>query len=315
MKLATSTGDLCLEYLGRDDEAIEAIAATSFKHFNIELSEGRCAWHYGESEWNAYISRLQAALKKSGADGVQAHSFAFKLESEGCDYETIVEGARRDIRACDRLGIPDCVVHPMYRSDMNAREMYRFNRQFYLDILSGVKGTDVHVLIENSADSEQHSNLFATGRDMRDFLEYMDHPMMGACWDTSHGNLNHPPRNDQYANLTALGSKLRALHVADNFGVGHGHHHTFPLAGVINFDSILCALVDIGYQGVFNFEASYTLRQPKMAPMWRNEWKPPEGRTPETRLMSPSPALKLKAIELLYEIGKYMLDQYGLLGE
>lgn len=310
MKLSTSTGDLLRE-VGATDKAIEAIA-TVFRHINVELGEdGDIAYDFG-SAWDAYVADIGAALRKTGAEAVLAHSVTYKFSN--ASYEEIVECARRDVRACEKLGIPDCVVHPISTSDMSAKEMYRFNKQFYLDIFSGVKGTPVHVLTENGGDSEQRSNMLSSGQDLRDFVEYVDHPLLGVCWDVSHCNLNHPPRNDQYVNITALGKHLRALHVADNYGVGHYHHHTFPLAGVINFDSVLCALLDIGYKGAFNFEASYTIRQPQMMPVGRNEWKPPEGRKLETRI-KPSKAVKLKAVELLYEIGKFMLEAYDVFEE
>ena len=40
---------------------------------------------------------------------------------------------------------------------------------------------------------------------------------------------------------------------------GNIHHHSWPFAGIINFDEVMIALKEVGYRGYFNFEASYTL--------------------------------------------------------
>ena len=307
MKLSTSTEHLCHE-LKKTDECIRWSNQVGFRHFNICFGDEQRDLAPG-AEWDEYIDRIGRALHETGTDGVLAHSVVETLQNS--TYDAILEHTWMDIRACDKLGVPDIVVHPLYKSDMGMREMYRFNKRFYRDVYAGVPGTNVHVLIENAADSEARSCVFASGQDLREFLEYMDEPRMGACWDTSHGNLNRPPRNNQYDNIVALGDKLRALHIADNYGVSMYHHHTFPLAGVINFDSVMCGLVDVGYKGAFNFEASYTIRHAKMMPVHRNEWHP-DHRAYEPKLDEPSPELKLKAEELLYQIGRFMLEQYGL---
>lgn len=307
MKLSTSTEHLYHE-LRRTDECIRWSNRVGFRHFNICFGDEQLTIS-NETEWNDYIVRIGRAMNETGTDGVLAHTMVETLQDS--TYETILEHTWMALRACEKLGVPDCVVHPLYRSDFGMREMYRFNKQFYRDVLAGVPETIVHVLIENSGDSEQHSCVFASGNDMREFLEYTNEPRLGACWDTSHGNLNRSPRNNQYDNIVALGDKLRALHIADNYGVGMYHHHTFPLAGVINFDSVMCGLADVGYQGAFNFEASYTIRHAKMMPIRRNEWQNKE-REYVPKLNEPSAELKLKAEELLYHIGRFFLEQYGL---
>ena len=310
MRLSTSTGDLLRE-TGSTEKAIEWLSRSSFRHINVELGEDGEIMHDYGADWNAYISRIKAALKNSGVDGVLAHSVSYRLWDG--TYEALVECAKRDVRACHELGIPDCVVHP-FNKDMPVQELYRLNQRFYRDIIDGTEGCNVYVLTENGGDSEASVSFMTTGADIREFVDSVNRERLGVCWDVSHGNLNRPPKNDQYKNVTALSDKLRALHVSDNFGVGHFHHHNFPLAGVINFDSLICALTDIGYKGVFNFEASYTIRQPQMMPVRRNEWTPPEGRKLEDRLR-PTADLKLKAVELLYDIGKFMLDAYGIFEE
>ena len=47
-----------------------------------------------------------------------------------------------------------------------------------------------------------------------------------------------------------IGDKLKGLHISDNFG--DSHHHSWPFAGIINFDSVMQGLVDVNYDGIIN---------------------------------------------------------------
>ena len=70
-------------------------------------------------------------------------------------------------------------------------------------------------------------------------------------------------------------------------------------------------LIDVKYDGVFNFEASYTLLHHKNIPYHRAAWEH-DGKT-VTKLLDPPIKLKQKAVDLLYDVGEYLLSEYGLL--
>ena len=53
----------------------------------------------------------------------------------------------------------------------------------------------VNVLHENSTSANMPWYYPKTGADMREFCDYVDHPLFGACWDTAHGNLNRKARD------------------------------------------------------------------------------------------------------------------------
>ena len=108
-----------------------------------------------------------------------------------------------------------------------------------------------------------------------------------------------------------IGDKLKGLHISDNFG--DSHHHSWPFAGRINFDSIMQGLMDVNYDGFFTFEASYTLIHHNNPPYGRTAWSN-NGET-VTKLLDPPIYLKKQAVDLLYEIGKYILETYGCFEE
>lgn len=67
-------------------------------------------------------------------------------------------------------------------------------------------------------------------------------------------------------------------------------------------------LIDVNYDGYFTFEASYTLLHQNNIPYHRKPWEH-NGKI-ITTLQSPSLELKKKAVDLLYETGKYILETY-----
>ena len=166
-------------------------------------------------------------------------------------------------------------------------------------------------MIENMHDVPFYT--FSTGAEMREFLDEVDHPLLGACFDTAHCNLNERARGiGQYKNIVDIGEKLFGLHISDNLG-GTNHQHSWPFAGIINFDEVIQGLIDVDFKGYFNFEASYTLLHSSNPPKYRRPWV--RGEETVRRLQNPSVELKFKAVDLLYDIGRYMLDAYGIFEE
>ena len=77
-------------------------------------------------------------------------------------------------------------------------------------------------------------------------------------------------------------------------------------------------LMDVSYDGCFTLEASYTLLHEMNLPLggWpykRNSFE--HNGEKVTKLMNPSLELKKKAVDLLYDVGKYILDSYDCFEE
>lgn len=312
MKLSTSTGD----FSGFEDavaERVKHFKGTKFQYINLEqtgahtssiLCEDGDAWKRLADDWGE-----AAAL--AGVTYVVSHAPVLDAYEELTDehYAVTLRAIRRSIEICHMLGIPRTVVHASSNAGFDAREFYRRNKIYYRDLFDLMEKYDVTVMVENM--HERPCYEFSIGKEMRQFLDEVDHPLLGACWDTAHANRNQQAKAEgQYQNIVALGDRLKGLHISDNFG-NVGHHHTWPFAGAINFDQVMQGLLDVKYDGYFNFEASYTLlhhTNKPYSPYNRREWEH-NGET-VTRLLDPSVELKQKAVDLLYDIGKYMLEAY-----
>ena len=309
MRLATSTGDFSF-YVKNITEKIENFEGRKFKYINLEQTGNIPEFFQDGDGWMRLADEWGNAAAKAGAEFVVSHAPCLDgIEHDEETYKNNLRAIRRSIGVCQLLGIKRIVVHACTENGISKKEFYEYNERFYKDLLDLSERYSINILTENV---DKASFYFSTGEVMREFLDYMDHPMLNACWDTAHGNIDLVARSrGQYNNIVALGDRLKGLHISDNFG--DSHHHSWPFAGVINFDSIMQGLLDVDYDGYFTFEASYTLLHQSNPPFGRKPWEH-NGQT-VTKLQSPPIYLKKQAVDLLYEVGKYILDSYGCFEE
>jgi len=314
VKLCTSTGDYS-GYVSTITEKIRHFKGSPFRYINLEqtgtnpafLSDDENLWQHMAEEWGE-------AGVYAGVEFVVSHSPIInpfdKLNED--TYQHAIRAARRSIEICHRLNIPRIVVHASQNPAFTAAEFARQNKRFYSDLFDLMERYSITVMTENVDDGAIYTPL-STGQEMREFIEYVDHPLFAGCWDTAHANINKKAKADGfYKCLTDIGDKLKGLHISDNLGDG-AHHHSWPFAGIINFDAVMQGLLDAGYDGYFTFEASYTLLHHTNMPYNRKPWVH-EGET-VTKLLDPPVWLKKKAVELLYETGKYILETYNCFEE
>ena len=312
MKLSTSTGDFSGYARGGVAEKVKCFKGTKFKYINLEQSASD--EYFEDSDgYRSLIEKFAEAAEYAGIEYVTAHAPCVNAFEELTDehYQLNVRALRRSIEIAGALGIETLVVHASTNPAFDYPEFVRQNKRFYGDLMADAEKYGVTLLTENMHDMPYIS--FSTGEEMREFLDEFNHPLLGACYDTAHTNLNERARAiGQYNNIVALGSHLKGLHISDNLG-GTNHHHSWPFAGIINFDEVIQGLIDVRFKGYFNFEASYTLLHSTNPPKYRRPWV--RGEETVRRLQNPSYELKFKAVDLLYDIGKYMLDAYGIFEE
>ena len=158
----------------------------------------------------------------------------------------------------------------------------------------------VDVLVENSSDLWNPGYHINTGKDIVEFVKKASIPRLHVCWDTGHANCQGA---DQYKEITTIGKELRAFHMQDNYG--NGDSHVMPMVGTINWDGVMRAIKDVGYDGDFTFEGGNTLRRSNCWPNFRRNVK-------ESDLLKDPPlSLQQKQVSVMYEVGKWMLESYG----
>lgn len=316
MKLATSTGDFSW-YVNTVAEKVRAFKDSKFKYINLEQT-GNIPEFFSDNDadWQRLANDFGEAAAYAGIEYVVSHAPCLHnpvinaLNDPNDElYRANVRAIRRSIEICHILGIDRTVIHACANDSLTLEEFYKYNKMFYREFFDLMEKYNITVMTENWDNNATH---FSTGKEIRDLLDYINHPLLCACWDTAHGNIDRTARSiGQYRNIVEIGDKLKGMHISDNFG--DCHHHSWPFAGNIKFDSVLQGLLDVNYDGYFTFEASYTLLHHNNPPHGRGAWQY-NGKT-ATKLLDPSIELKKKAVDLLYETGKYILETYGCYDE
>lgn len=301
MKLATTTGDFSA-YTTSQSEAIRYIREADFRYADYNFGMDVTAQTgIALPDWKEQIESVRRTAEEIGITFVQSHAPMGRPIVKDEQYPRFMEINRRCIEACAMLGIPGIVVHSGYAPGLSVEETFARNKAFYSELLPVAERFGVEILTENFNRMYKPDVYWVDcAKDLRALIDYIDHPLLHACWDAGHGNLQGMPQDKE---LRLLGSHVHALHIQDN--LGDKDTHIAPFFGTLNLDSLMHGLSDIGYKGYFTFEASNMLLPAKLRrPYDRGK-----------RLMCAPLKLRVKAEALLYEIGRTVLEEYGCLEE
>ena len=306
MKIATTTEDF-VDYFGKQEDRVKALYDAGFRYIDLSLyNVGDMNYFMGE-DWQEKADRLLDFAYSLGMKFVQSHAPGKYGNPAVFDdnYDTVVKTTIRAIEVCERLGIENTVVHTgrfvEAQYDLEGKKLcFERNAKFIRDLIDTMEKTNVNVLVENGYLIEDNAFTLVTGAEMKEFIEYVNHPLLHACWDTGHANIAGV---DQYKQIIDLGDDLRALHINDNSS--RGDEHTLPYTASVNMDSIMCGLIDSGYKGYFTFESGYTLRNHYIRRTFDKD----------TRLFKTPLCLQQDVEKLFYKTGKYILDAYDCFEE
>ena len=302
MKISTTTGDFSL-FLDRDEDRIRELHRAGFRYIDLSMYTLSPDSPLMRDNWKCEVEKLKCLADDLGMRFVQAHSQGGRpLSDDRAHVDFLVSATLRSFEVCAELGIPNTVVHAGMASGAGKEETFDRCRQFYQRLLPLAEDLGVNVLAENSPSYEGYY-VFTTGKALREFIEYVGHPCLHACWDTGHANCEGP----QYEEIMSLGKELYAIHYNDNNG--KGDFHVIPYLGTLNHDEVIHALLDVGYQGYFNLECDARL-------IANDYWNGPRRPfAPDQRLAEPQLFMRRKLEEMMYDTAKYMLETYGIFEE
>jgi len=307
MKIATN---LTLPFLGADlkgDEIISYIKILTKTRFRYaDLGIGSACFEGSAmtgSKWRQWADKILETARNEGIVFVQAHS-SDSVYEKGQQREYADEMIKRQIEVCGILGIPHIVVHNLYKFGITRRQQRAANKEFYGSLLETAEKNDVGILLENGCyqiSKNIHSNMSAEQL-LEMIADLGDHPLVNVCWDVGHAHFQGIV--NQYDEINELGSRLKALHIHDNFGGDDSH--MAPFSGSCGYDAIIKGLLDIGYGGYFTLE-SFSSIMPSYY-IKRKGHEKIEGQN--EKLVDLPLEITMQGVNLLYEIAKYMLVQY-----
>ena len=307
MKIATTTGDFSF-YCKNDEERIRELHRAGFRYIDLSMYSFSPTSPYMQDDWREAVLHLKAVADELGMTFVQAHSQGGNPLSEDPEHvDFLIRATHRSIEICQMLGIPNTVVHNGFAKGLSKEEWFEKNREFYRQLLPTMERCGVNVLCENSTKSNMGDRYFInTGKDMREFIEFVDHPQIHGCWDTGHANCE----GSQYDEIMAIGDELYAIHYNDNHGAKDDH--VAPFLGRLNHDEVMCALIDVNFKGCFTLECDSSLIR-------YNQWTGKRRRSPlegrESKLSEPQLFMQRHIEAMMYDTAKWILESYQLFEE
>lgn len=303
MKIANTTADFT-PYCATDEERVRELHRAGFRYIDLNMYSFKPDCVYMQDNWRDAVLRLKEVADELGVKFVQAHSqWGNPLWEEGERLDFLLKATIRSIEICEVLGIKNTVSHSGHAADIGKEEFFVRNKAFCEKLFPTMERCGVNVLCENSCAVNMAPRYFLNnGRDMREFVDFVDHPLYHACWDTGHGNCE----GSQYDEIMAIGDELYAIHYNDNRG--KGDDHVSPFMGTLNHDEIINALIDVGFKGYFTLESGDAF----LLPGKRRKFERP-GK--EQKLSRPQLFMQRHVETMMYETAKWMLESYGLFEE
>lgn len=313
MKLATGAhnGGFFADYA----DSFRSVRSAGFRYIDFPFANfdknAPESMEYMQAGWRDRMRGIRAQMEEADVEPIQAHApFCYPMPEEASG--PLMRAVGRTAECCALLGIDRLVAHPHAEKGMTREEFLEKNRRLFRSLIPVMEETGVSICIENIG-TPRDPHFVRTGRELLDTIQAVGHPMVHACWDVGHANTN---MEDQRESIRTLGKHLWCLHVHDNLGdLGDMPRqyfmdfHTLPYLGNVNYDAVLQALLEIGYEGHFTFETDVPRAGDSFRPVLAFPQENP------ARIMHAPRFMRERMNALLYDVGRYMLERYGCFEE
>ncbi|PWM71818.1 MAG: hypothetical protein DBX59_08000 [Bacillota bacterium] len=307
MKIATTTEDFSF-YCDTYEKQISELHKAGFRYIDLSMYSFAPDCEFMQDNWKAAAIRIKNFASDLSMQFVQAHSQGGNPLSDDASHAAFLLNATiRSIEICGLLGIKNTVVHNGFEKGLSKEEWFIKNKAFYEKLFPYTEKYDVNVLCENSTKSNMGDHYFInSGKDMREFIDFVNHPKIHGCWDTGHANCE----GNQYDDIMAVGKELYAIHYNDNHA--YKDNHIAPFLGCLNHDEVLTALTDVGFKGYFTLECSSSLNRYDQWTENRRRFRDEYG---SLKLREPQLFMQRHIEAMMYETAEWMLKEYGVFEE
>lgn len=145
------------------------------------------------------------------------------------------------------------VVHPCRNLDFsvegNPEKSFEYNFNYYKSLIPYAEDFGIKIAIENIG----RVSITSTPERLNRLYDALSNPVFTVCFDVGHCLLE---KVDPAEAIKKIGDRLvnGCTHVHDNQGTSD--EHTLPYYGKVEWESVMKALADIGYNGNLSYEAS-----------------------------------------------------------
>ena len=210
------------------------------------------------------IAEIKENLDKAGLVCSQVHLPFYDLTLPSTCHDEWVEHQMKG--AFKLMNVLDCkwgAWHPVSATECghDRKVAMKANREMLARHLETAEKYGVGIAVENifapffSSAVEDHIEL----------IESMQSPLVGACWDFGHANLQVSERG-RVEDFKMIADKIKILHVDDNHACED--RHLAPGFGNVQFHELLPILFRSGFDGFFNMECNIPLRNPEITDLY-----------------------------------------------
>ena len=222
------------------DAGFEAI------EFNTDLNE-----YYNDTHNGKFYKDIKAYANDKGIVFGQAHApFASSFPDEAKTKQRFGE-IIKSMEHSALLGAEMIVVHPCknldYKEAANYAPMFEFNIGFYKKLIPYAEAFGIKIAIENIKGA-----ITETPKGLLDVINALDNEVFTVCYDVGHANICGEGAADM---IRALGKHIGCTHIHDNDGTNDSY--TLPYYGTIDWESVMKAFAEVGYEGNLNYEAGF----------------------------------------------------------
>ena len=215
---------------------------------------------FRDGKEESIIARIKKNLDAAGLACSQVHLPFYDLRLPSTCHDDFVERQMQGAcKAMTVLGAKWGAWHPVSAPECShdRKVAMKANKEMLARHLGYAEKYGVGIAVENifapffSSVVEDHIEL----------IESMHSPLIGACWDFGHANLQESERGHA-EDFKMIADKIKILHVNDNHA--REDRHLAPGFGTAKFDELLPILFRSGFDGYFNMECSVPRRQPEI---------------------------------------------------
>ena len=234
------------------EKTIDVFGTAGFEaiDFNTDLKE----YHTDAHDKDFYINIKKYANDK-GITFSQTHA---PFASSFADEEKTKIRFCEIVKAMEHsswLGADMIVVHPCshvnYKENNNYDFMMQYNLGFYKKLIPYAEKYNIKIAIENIGDS-----VTETPKGLLELINVLNNDIFTVCYDVGHANICGQNPADM---ITKTGKYIGCTHIHDNDGIHDSH--TLPYYGTIDWESVMRAFAEVGYDGDLSYEAGNFLKK------------------------------------------------------
>jgi len=229
------------------EKTIDAFSEAGFEgiDFNADLEE-----YYTDAHDKEFYLNVKKYANDRGIGFYQTHApFASSYDDEEKTkkrFDDIVKSMKHS----SYLGADMIVIHPCNHINYIENNCYDFmmqyNIDFYKKLIPYAEEFEIKIAIENIGRC-----VTQTQEGLLELLNTLDNDVFTVCYDVGHANIIEG--QDPAKMIMALGKRIGCTHIHDNDGIRDAH--TLPYYGTIDWESVMKAFAESGYEGNLNYES------------------------------------------------------------